>query len=354
MTQQTNSKTGKKTMWILIAAAAAVLVALVLCYVLFADNKDKDPASDQNPGDIGDISYTENIESSGDDVISSVNDDTLPDENIVSGDLQADEDVPGNMDTVPESEANDDPELSSSGSGTAAKPVNVTSQPCPGRERCGKEGCYWCTPMDISDEDAVWKMLCSPITVISGDQRKQYQLRSKPNRNSTPVGDVTCESQGVHVLETLDTGWTRVETYSSSFDDSKVWANNMLVTGYVETRLLKEVKPNNSNYGLVIDKMTQRCYIFRNGKLFSILRVSTGKPNEYEPYNETQSGEFLIVCAVGNFVTEEEGLVCDMALRFNRGNMLHQVPYTLDKDENKNFDIYEAALGTRASHGCIR
>lgn len=32
--------------------------------------------------------------------------------------------------------------------------------------------------MDITNEDAVWKMLCSPITVISGNQKEQYLLRA--------------------------------------------------------------------------------------------------------------------------------------------------------------------------------
>lgn len=50
--------------------------------------------------------------------------------------------------------------------------------PVPGKEKCGKSDCYWCTPMDITNEDAVWKMLCSPITVISGNQKEQYLLRA--------------------------------------------------------------------------------------------------------------------------------------------------------------------------------
>lgn len=231
-------------------------------------------------------------------------------------------------------------------------PSALADQPCPGHEKCGKEGCYWCTPMDITDEEAVWKMLCSPITVIDGNQKDQYLLRSEPNANSAPVADVTYASQGVHVLENLDNGWSRVETRSSSFNDSSVKAYNTFVTGYVETALLKEIVPNNSNYAIVIDKMTQRCYIFREGKLFSTLLISTGKANSKQPYNETQSGEFLIVSPTGDFNSDE--LVCEMGLRFNRGNLLHQVPYVLTEDGIKDFSRCESALGTRASHGCVR
>ena len=163
---------------------------------------------------------------------------------------------------------------------------------------------------------------------------------------------MTFASQGVHVLEQLDNGWTKVEVRSSSFSDSTVKAYNTFVTGYVETKLLKEVKPDNSKYALVIDKFTQKCYIFVDGHLYSTLLCSTGKPNASQPYNETMSGEFLIVSAVGDFLSNE--LVCDMGLRFNRGDLLHQVPYILSENGYQDFSVCEPALGTRASHGCIR
>ena len=50
---------------------------------------------------------------------------------------------------------------------------------------------------------------------------------------------------------------------------------NTLVTGYVETKLLKEIRPN-QEMGLVVDKLTQRLYVFLEGKLYSTLLVSTG------------------------------------------------------------------------------
>ena len=33
----------------------------------------------------------------------------------------------------------------------------------------GHEHCYWCTPMSLEDEDALWKMLTAPITVADVD-----------------------------------------------------------------------------------------------------------------------------------------------------------------------------------------
>ena len=80
---------------------------------------------------------------------------------------------------------------------------------------------YWTLPMDITDEQAVWEMLMQPITVVdigkkSGEKSQTYLYR-EPDEESLKIGVVTCESQGVRVLETLDSGWSLVECYSSSF-----------------------------------------------------------------------------------------------------------------------------------------
>ena len=213
---------------------------------------------------------------------------------------------------------------------------------------------YWTMPMDITNEEAVWAMLMQPITVVdSGSknaQRAQVTIRREPDEKSDGVGVVTCVSQGVHVLERGDT-WTKIECYSSSFHDSKVKAWNMLVQGWIPTKYLKTVNPDPS-MGMVVDKLTQRLYIFRDGHLFSTLLVSTGLANAKQPYNETRSGEFLIVSAVGEF--KSDNIYCSLALRYNSGDLLHEVPHTKLADGGKDYRRQEAKLGTKASHGCIR
>ena len=216
--------------------------------------------------------------------------------------------------------------------------------------REGETANYWVTPMDITNESAVWAMLTAPITVLKGNQKKQVSLRAKPSSKADIVGGITCASQSVHVLSDDEGGWTKVECYSSSFHDSKVEKWNQLVEGYVETKLLTTVKPN-QHMGLVVDKLTQRMYVFIEGKLFSTLRVSTGLPNKKQPYNETRSGEFLLVSKVGTF--SDGNMVCEKAIRFNFGDLIHQVPYNRSRGD-KVFDSFEKNLGSRASHGCIR
>ncbi len=211
---------------------------------------------------------------------------------------------------------------------------------------------YWNTPMDINNPQRIWEAMSRPITVLEGKEKDQYQLRAEPSLDADVVGDVTYSSQGVHVLETLDNGWALVETYSSSFHYSKVKVWGDLVKGYVETKLLKE-KPPVGDYGIVIDKMTQRMYIIKEGELYTTMIISTGLATESRPYQETRSGEYIIVSAVGDFKSDDGRETYELALRYNAGDLIHKVPYIL-RGETKNFTEGEALLGERASHGCIR
>ncbi len=214
---------------------------------------------------------------------------------------------------------------------------------------------YWTMPMDITDEDAVWAMLTSPITVVDNGkknaQRSQVTIRREPDANSEGVGVVTCISQGVHVLD-IRGDWALIECYSSSFHDSSIKAWNMLVQGWIPAGYLKTVTPN-QEMGIVVDKLTQRMYIFKDGRLYDTLLVSTGKVNAKQPYNETRSGEFLLmVPAVGGF--QDGSMICSMAIRFNGGDLLHEVPHSENKNGEKYYGTFEPSLGTKASHGCIR
>ena len=221
----------------------------------------------------------------------------------------------------------------------------------PGEGKCGKPGCYWETPMDIRDEAAVWAMLTAPITVVDGEQTEQAVLYAEPSEDAEAVADVTCYSQGVHVLDTLSDGWSLVECYSSSFHDSKIKAWNQLSRGYIKTGRLtvREVK---NTYGMVVDKMTQRLYVFKEGALYDVLKVSTGLINDEQPFNETRSGEFILCSRTGAFASGN--LTCGLAIRFNAGDLLHEVPHKQREGGKKDYSFCEPQLGQRASHGCIR
>ena len=243
--------------------------------------------------------------------------------------------------------------------GVVPEPSDITPSFRSEEPRDGEpDDTYWDTPMNLDDEEAIWKMLTLPMTVADIDMNKQMVIYSKPDENSEGIGMLTGQSQGVHVLETLDNGWTKIETYSTSFHDSKVKNFNAFVTGYVPTKKLKTVEVN-QNYGIVIDKLTQRLYLFVDGHLVTSLAVSTGKYNpdakKQQPYNETRSGEYLIVYTkTGALIDDESGMVCNYALKFNAADYIHEVPHRKNNDGSKNYRGFEEILGSRASHGCIR
>ncbi len=225
------------------------------------------------------------------------------------------------------------------------------------------ENCFWCTPMSLEDEEAIWAMLTAPITVVQAndkakpldDQMKQTCLYEEPDENSQKIGMVTGQSQGVHVLETRDDGWSKVETYSTSFHDSKVKNWNGFVTGYIQTKKLRTVEVN-QNYGVIIDKLTQQLYLFKDGHLETTLLVSTGLYNKRQPYNESRSGEYLLIYYKKGDLPDGT-MHCYNPIRFNAGDYLHEVPCVVPaggKRKDAVYKLYEPKLGTRASHGCIR
>ena len=220
---------------------------------------------------------------------------------------------------------------------------------------CSHTACYWNLPMGEIHEEAIWQVLTAPLTVLSGVERKQYKVRSEPDKNcKTYTGEVTYASQGVHVLERGDE-WSLIEAFSSSVEGSSVKVYAKHFTGYVETRLLKEV-PVSQNIGIVIDKLQQRLYVFRDGALYSTLLCSTGYARADTPFNETPAGEYLAISHTGGFWSGN--LFCDLAIRINDGILLHEVPCLIDTledgTEERHYERCEQYLGEKASHGCIR
>lgn len=230
------------------------------------------------------------------------------------------------------------------------------------------EDSYWTMTLgDLGDEQKIWDIMMQPMTVIdlSGKTaREAYKLRKTPDKSTAKdnvVGEVTYQSQGVHVLETLDNGWTKVEVYNSSYGSTYRNANNgrrgfgntaELIVGYVETSALKTITPRD-DYALLIDKFTQTMYIFEDGHIIGSLLVSTGKVNSTQPWNETPAGEFVIISRSGGFWSGN--MYCDMGLLLNGGCLIHEVPSIYNEEAGTYyFGSTEPQLGSKASHGCIR
>ena len=222
--------------------------------------------------------------------------------------------------------------------------------------KCDHEVCFWKLEMGRMKEDAIWEVLTQPVTVLEGKQREQVRILAEPDDKCKDyVGVVTCASQAVHVLEKRE-DWTLIEAYSSAEEGSAVknFANQF--QGWVKTKRLKDVEVDQT-YGLVIDKLQQRLYVFKEGKLFATLLCSTGFAKKSTPFHETPAGEYLMVSWVGGFWAET--LWCDMGMRINSGILIHEVPCRFRESESRgetirDYSRCERYLGEKASHGCIR
>ncbi len=211
----------------------------------------------------------------------------------------------------------------------------------------------WFGEFDPYDEETAWARLMADITVLDVDQKEKVYLSDGPNgsRKTTDAhrGFFYGESVAVKLLDEQD-GWSRIQAYND-YDE--------LEEGWVRPGRLRTVTPNRT-WGMIIDKRTQRLYLYKEGKLVTELLVSTGTTKgQNEDFCETASGEFLLISPTGGFWSGN--LWCDQAIRFNGGDLLHMVPAVyrgenvgVYADGSGDFSVCESALGSRASHGCIR
>ena len=224
------------------------------------------------------------------------------------------------------------------------------------------ENNYWTLPIGKMNEATIWDIMMQPMTVIDGNQKEVYRLRKTPDtstKKDNVVGEITYASQGVHVLETLDNGWTLVEAYNSSYGPDCASRRGFgvtddLIQGYVKTSLLKTITPR-TDYGLLIDKLNQTMHIFSEGKCIGTLLVSTGLNNEKQSWNETPSGEYVMISKIGGFPAGN--LWCAYGMRINGGCAIHEVPYIGNDSTEASRRDYSSTvkmLGRKASHGCVR
>ena len=219
---------------------------------------------------------------------------------------------------------------------------------------------------DLTDPDhqkAIWDLMMQPITVMDVGQTEHVYPTFTPGADKKPyeqncAGELHGQSQGVHVLEedTDGDGYVLIEAYANDgtkTDNEYMESRNAKkVQGYVKKSILFEVKPSDK-YALLVDKLRQKLYIFEAGAIIGELDVSTGLNNAKQPYNESPAGEYITVSKVGDF-NAGGGTIGRFAIRINGGTLLHEVLHDTAKDGTRIYTQYEAQLGMKASHGCIR
>ena len=206
-------------------------------------------------------------------------------------------------------------------------PIEVTGDIMPDRENTDEE---------------IWAKMMAPATIINIPNVSHQRVYREPDIKSRVLGTLHGQSQSLSVMEIAE-NWVRIRAWNHE--------KGALVEGWVPKKNLKAVRPQ-EQYGLLIDKKKQTLTLFEAGKRVDTLLVSTGRMKKGELYQETAAGSFLTDEHMTDYSTN--GLKYDFVIRYDGGNLLHQIPYSWSESGKKDMIPGEVYLGTKASHACIR
>ena len=192
------------------------------------------------------------------------------------------------------------------------------------------------------DDASVWAAIIAPTVVLDiGDMAHQH-IYAQPSTKSESLGFVHGQTAGLELLELGVEGFARVR--AARHGDGE------MITGFVPEGKLMVIMPD-TRYGILVDKASQTLRLYEAGAYVGTLSVSTGV---YVPPGtssfETLSGAFLTQDRIATF--RQDGFQYDYALRIDGGNLIHQAGYQVR--QGRDFSEQHAALGAKASHGCVR
>ena len=225
------------------------------------------------------------------------------------------------------------------------------------------DGTFWSMHPGELDDEVIWDILTQPIVVYDDGREagtfEHAYLMENPDGSGERVAQLHVQSQGVHVIgEENEYGYVLVEAFSNYDLDYNVYTQEEREHAFDLRQAM--CRPNtsrtvevNQHQGLLIDKLTQRMYLFLDGERVTEFLISTGKITSDEKYHyETIAGEYITISRTGAF--GDEDMYCDMAIRINGGILIHEVPCMIAPDGYYDYDPYEPYLGTKASHACVR
>lgn len=223
------------------------------------------------------------------------------------------------------------------------------------------DGSFWAMNPGELDDAVIWEIMMQPITVYDDGRigaSGHVFMKEYPDGTGANVAQIHGLSQGLHVIgEPNEYGYVLVEAFSNydpSYtpltEDEKLYAFDIR-QGYLLAKNLKTVE-SQPDIGLLIDKMTQRMYVFIDGVRVTEIVISTGKITNEKYYRETIPGEFITISHSGGYWSND--IYSDMAIRFNGGTLIHEVPHTVGADGTKYYGVFERYLGSKHSAGCVR
>lgn len=193
---------------------------------------------------------------------------------------------------------------------------------------------------DATDAE-IWACMTAPATVVDIKATDHQKVYASPDKASTVLGTLHGQSQALSVFELAD-GWARIGAWNHE--------EAVYIEGWVPAEKLKVVRPR-TDYGLLIDKREQTVTVWKDGERYGTVAISTGLATPSAKQRETAAGSFLTDRHMVDF--SMNGMKYDYVIRFDGGNLLHQIPYVWGGGK-KDFTAPAALLGSKASHGCVR
>lgn len=177
------------------------------------------------------------------------------------------------------------------------------------------------------------------LTVLDAGELEPVSVKEEPSLDSQSIGVVYGSLTNVEVTGRTAGGFSEIR--------ARDYSSNKLITGFVPTKYLKEVR-REGDYVLVADLSDQKIYVYRDDVLDKTFVCSSGlDENNYS----TPMGIYRTGSRGESFYTPKYKEGAYNWVRFNKGYLIHSIPF----DEDRNVIASERdKLGQKASHGCIR
>ena len=197
-------------------------------------------------------------------------------------------------------------------------------------------------PEDFSDDAAVWAALTAPVVIGDGVEGGSLLIMPEKGAHTGSIGTVDGRTSGLAVLELTDDGWAKVGVWRKE--------DGQYTEGWVKTERLHVIRPNDL-YGAVVDKKAQTMTVYEDGEKIGTFLISTGYTTAESREADTHSGVYLMGTRMEAF--SQSGHIYCYPVRIDGKNLIHSTGFALNGGL-RDYDEEIAALGTKASHGCIR
>ena len=197
-------------------------------------------------------------------------------------------------------------------------------------------------PEALADDAAVGAALTAPVVIGEGAEGSGFRIMEEKGARKGSAGTVNGRTCGLAVLEIADDGWVKVGAWRNE--------DGRYIEGWVTADRLRVIRPND-RYGAVVDKEAQTMTIYEDGRKIGTMPVSTGYTTDTDRSADTHSGVYLMGTRMEDF-TQKKIKYC-YPVRIDGSNLIHSAGFVMT-DGLRDYGEEIAALGTKASHGCIR